>query len=175
MMSFIAGNLVGVVAVILSIIGLQQNTDKKFLFFQIVINLLYTLQYFLLNATAGLSICLINTIRCIVFYFYKKNKKNSIFIFLLFIVIYLFLGIYTLNKPFDIILMFGTVIYTYSLWQTKMEITRIGSLFSIISYIIYNIAVKAYSALILDFIDLISISVAIIRYDILKLFKRRVK
>ena len=114
-MSFIAGNLVGAVALILSVIGLQQNTDKKFLFFQIVINLLYTLQYFLLNATAGLSICLVNAIRCIIFYFYKKEEKSSIFPVLLFIAIYLFLGLYTLNKPFDIILMFGTIIYTYSL------------------------------------------------------------
>ena len=174
-MDFIAGNLVGAVALILSIIGLQQNTDRRFLFFQIIINLLYTLQYFLLNATAGLSICLINTIRCIIFYFYKKKKKSSIFIFLLFIAIYLFLGIYTFNKPVDIILMVGTAIYTYSLWQSKMKITRLGSLASIISYVIYNIAVRAYSALILDFIDFISISVAIIRYDILKLFKRSVK
>ena len=166
-MTFIVAQIVGVLALTLSIIGSQQNTDKKFLFFQILINVLYSLQYFLLNATAGLSICLINTIRCVIFYFCKKKEKSSILALSMFVILYLILGIYTANNLFDIVLMSGTIIYTYALWQLKMKVTRLGSFVSIASYIVYNVAVKAYSALILDFIDLISISVAIVRYDIL--------
>lgn len=167
-MAFAIAQLLGLIALMLSIVGLQQNTTRKFLFFQVLINVLYTLQYFLLGATTGLSMCLVNTIRCIVFYSNKKKDNQSIVIFLLFLVIYLFLGICAASSLFDVILIIGTLMYTYSLWQSKMKITRVGTLISIISYIIYNLAVSAYSALILDFIDFVSISIAIIRYDILQ-------
>ncbi|MDR0271910.1 MAG: YgjV family protein [Clostridiales bacterium] len=168
-MNFIVAQIAGAIALLLSVIGLQQNTGKRFLFFQILINLVYTLQYFFLGATVGLFICIINTIRCVVFYYYKKTqRKNSVIVLLVFITTYLITGVCTAGSFYDIILIAGTLMFTYSLWQSRMKITRAGSLISILTYIIYNITVKAYSALLLDFMDLISISIAIVRYDFLK-------
>jgi len=81
-MLFILAQVLGAFALICSIIGLQQKASKNFLFFQVLINVLYTLQYFCLNATAGLSMAFLNVIRCIILgcqQFFGQNIKRLIF------------------------------------------------------------------------------------------------
>ena len=85
---FIIAQIIGLIIVVLSIIGFQQKNGERFLFYQIIINILYVIQYILLEAFTGAVICTISIIRCIVFWKYKKeNKKTPIEFLILFIIL----------------------------------------------------------------------------------------
>lgn len=165
---FIIAQIIGLIIVILSLIGLQQKSGERFLFYQITINLLYVVQYILLGAITGAVICVISTIRCIIFWKYKKeNRKTPICFLILFIVLSIISSIITSTSIFDYILTIGTIIFTYALWQDNMKIMRIGSILSVLSYIVYNLIFRAYTAMILDGIDFFNLSIAIYRNDII--------
>lgn len=166
---FIIAQLIGLIIVILSLIGLQQKSGEKFLFYQIIISILYVLQYLLLGAITGALICTIAIIRCIIFWKYKKeNKKTPIYFLILFIILSIISSIITSTSIFDYILTIGTIIFTYALWQDNMKIMRAGSIICVLSYIVYNLIFKAYTAIILDAIDFFNLSVAIYKNDIKK-------
>ena len=166
---FIIAQLIGLIIVILSLIGLQQKSGEKFLFYQIIISILYVLQYLLLGAITGAVICTIAIIRCIVFWKYKKeNKKTPIHYLIIFILLSILSSIITSTSVFDYILTIGTIIFTYALWQDNMKIMRAGSIICVLSYIVYNLIFKAYTAIILDAIDFFNLSIAIYKNDIKK-------
>ena len=123
----------------------------------------------MLGAITGAAICTIAMIRCIVFWKYKKeNKKTPVCFLIIFILLSIISGIITSNNIFDYILTIGTIIFTYALWQDNMKIMRIGSILSILSYIVYNLIFRAYTAMILDGIDFFNLSIAIYKNDIKK-------
>lgn len=164
---FIIAQIIGLIIVVLSIIGLQQKNGERFLFYQIIINILYVMQYLLLEAITGAVICTISIIRCIVFWKYKKeNKKTPIQFLIIFIILSTISSIITSANIFDYILTIGTIIFTYALWQDNMKIMRVGSIISVTTYIIYNLIFKAYTALILDGIDFFNLTIAIYKNDI---------
>lgn len=166
---FIIAQLIGLIIVILSLIGFQQKNGEKFLFYQIIISILYVLQYLLLGAITGAVICTIAIIRCIVFWKYKKeNKKTPIYYLIIFILLSILSSIITSTSIFDYILTLGTIIFTYALWQDNMKIMRAGSIICVLSYIVYNLIFKAYTAIILDAIDFFNLSIAIYKNDIKK-------
>ena len=166
---FIIAQLIGLIIVILSLIGFQQKNGEKFLFYQIIISILYVLQYLLLGAITGAVICTIAIIRCVVFWKYKKeNKKTPIYYLIIFILLSILSSIITSTSIFDYILTIGTIIFTYALWQDNMKIMRAGSIICVLSYIVYNLIFKAYTAIILDAIDFFNLSIAIYKNDIRK-------
>lgn len=166
---FIIAQLIGLIIVILSLIGFQQKNGEKFLFYQIIISILYVLQYLLLGAITGAVICTIAIIRCIVFWKYKKeNKKTPIYYLIIFILLSILSSIVTSTSIFDYILTIGTIIFTYALWQDNMKIMRAGSIICVLSYIVYNLIFKAYTAIILDAIDFFNLSIATYKNDIKK-------
>ncbi|MBE5820758.1 MAG: YgjV family protein [Clostridiales bacterium] len=170
---FIIAQLIGLIIIFLSIIGLQQKKGERFLFYQTIINILYIVQYILLGAITGAVICTIAMIRCIIFWKYKKeNKKTPVCFLIIFILLSILSGIITSNNIFDYILTIGTIVFTYALWQDNMKIMRVGSLISVITYMIYNLIFKAYTAMILDGIDFFNLMIAIYNNDI-KNIKRK--
>ena len=62
----------GFLGITLWILSIQQKSGEKILLTQLISNLLYALQYFLLAAYSGFITYVLATFRC--FIFYKKNK-----------------------------------------------------------------------------------------------------
>lgn len=73
---FIIAQVIGGIVLILTVISIQFKTKEKILICQIIANTLIAIQYFLLNALTGGVVAIINTIRCIIFYYYKKKIKS---------------------------------------------------------------------------------------------------
>lgn len=65
---FIIAQMLGGIVLLLTVISVQQKTKERILMFQIIANILISVQYFLLNALTGGVVSTINIIRCIIFY-----------------------------------------------------------------------------------------------------------
>ncbi len=108
-------------------------------------NVVVAIQFFLLNAITGGIVSVINAIRCIVFYYYKrKDKKPSLMVLLIFEVIAVGSGIISWQDIWSIIPIIVTVIYTYGLWQDDIKIIRVTTAIAGLGWAIYNVIVMAY-------------------------------
>lgn len=161
---FITAQIIGGIVLILTVISIQFKTKEKILICQIIANILIAIQYFLLNALTGGVVSIINVIRCIIFYYYKKKNMKPSFVFLgIFIIIAILSGILTWQSTLSIIPIIAAIIFTYGLWQDNITITRICTGITAGNWTIYNIIVKAYAGAIQSVAECISSIIAIIR------------
>lgn len=162
---FILAQIIGGIVLILTVISVQFKTKEKILMCQIIANVLVSIQYFLLDALTGGVVAIINVIRCIIFYFYKKkNMKPSIVFLGVFIIVAVVSGILTWQSIYSIIPIIAAIVFTYGLWQDNIKITRICTAITAGNWSIYNIIVKAYAGAIQSVAECISAIIAMIRH-----------
>ena len=168
-LTFIIAQVFGIISIILNIIVVQFKSKEKILIGMIISNLVVAIQFFLLNAITGGIISLINVIRCIVFYLFKKeNKKPSVFVLLIFETIAIVSGIISWQNVWSILPIIATLTYTYGIWQDDVLKIKYISAITGFEWSIYDIIVRAYVGVIQGIIQMISAIVAIIRYDKVK-------
>lgn len=163
-MIFILAQICGVIALILTVISVQFKTKEKIVMCMIFPNLVVAVQYFLLNAITGGVVSIINAVRCIVFYYYKKkDKRPSIMVLLIFEIIAIISGITSWQNIWSLIPIFVTVIYTYGLWQDNVNIIRIAAGIAGLGWAIYNIIVMAYVGAIQEIAQLVSSIISLVK------------
>ena len=162
---YIVANIVGALAIIIWTMSIQNKDKKNILIYQIISNIFYSLQYFLLNAfTAGMT-NLLSMFRCLVFYFdEKKHGKISKFSFIIFALIIIIIGIVTYEGPISLIPIVGGLLYMYSIWQSNLNITRYIFIIAAIILTYYNFKVRAFVLVLGNILDIISGIISIIRF-----------
>ena len=162
---FILSQIVGFIAIICWVISVQLSKKSKIILFQTIANILYSVQYFLLNAIVAAFMNLVSFVRLSVFYTYEtKNKRVPFGIMLLFMLIIIVIGIFTVNTPLMLIPILATLFYTYSSWQDNMQKLRIIYIVVAIFWIYYNFTVGAYISLIGNTLEIISGISSLIKY-----------
>ena len=130
----------------------------------ILANIVVAIQFFLLDAITGGVVSIINAIRCIVFYIYKKkNMKPSIITLIVFEVIEIISGCFSWQNIWSLIPILLTTFYTYSIWQDNIELIRLATGIVGGGWAIYDVIVKAYVGVIQEIAQLISAIIAIYR------------
>lgn len=161
---FILAQICGVITLILTVISVQFKTKEKIVMCFIWANLVVAIQYFLLGAITGAIISIINAIRCIVFYFYKKkDRKPSIIVLIIFEIVAVISGSISWQNMWSLIPIIVTIIYTYGLWQDDITIVRITTGIAGFGWTIYNIVVRAYIGALQEIAQLISSIISLYR------------
>ena len=167
---FIFAQILGATALFILILSFQKNEKQSLLKYQIGSSIFFAAQYLCLQAYSG---CLIN-IACIIrnILFRKYTGKRIPIYYLLFIIcIMIVLSLFSYVGPISLLPCIACILYSCSLWQDNLRVTRIVEVISCSLYIIYNIKVLAYVGLISTIIELISALIAIYRFDIKKDYK----
>lgn len=168
-LEFILAQICGFFVLIFMVISVWFNENKKIIFFSIIANTFAAAQYFLLWALTGAVISIINTIRCIVFYYYKKkNLKPSLVILILFETVAIVSGAITWQNWWSLIPIIITVVYTYGIWQDKTFIIKLSTGIAGAGWLVYNTVVKAYVGALQGFLQFMSSIIAIIKDKIKK-------
>ncbi len=162
---FILSQIVGFIAIICWIISVQLSKKSKIILFQTIANILYSVQYFLLNAIVAAFMNLVSFFRLSIFYTYEtKNKKIPWWLMFLFMLIIIVIGIITVDTPLMLIPILATLFYTYSSWQNNMQKLRIIYIVAAIFWLYYNLTVGAYVSLIGNTLEIISGTSSLIKY-----------
>lgn len=163
-MKFIIAQTFGVIALILTIISIQFKTKEKIVMCSVLANIVVAIQFFLLDAITGGVISIINAIRCIVFYIYKKKDlKPSIITLIIFEIVAIISGCISWQNIWSLIPILVTVLYTYGLWQDNVKVIRITTGIVGGGWAIYDLIVKAYVGALQETSQLISAIIAIYR------------
>jgi hypothetical protein len=166
----IIANIVGIVAVIMFVLSYQFKTRKKIIFFNGASRVLYVLQYVLLFAFEGAVMDVVALIVTVLAErkdtkLLSKHKKLLIIICNLFIV---GVGLLLYKNIFSLLPIFGVLFETGALWFKKEKHIRILSFFGAPFWFAYNLVCGAYGSLIGNVMTMVSIGLAIFRYDIKK-------
>lgn len=160
----VLAQVIAIIALTMTFISYQQKNKKKFLFFQILASLSYSLQYFVLGALSGAITDLISLGKNVIFY--KDEEKGKITKFNVFItieIIVIICGIITYQNVFSLLPIFITIINTYGNWQKNLKVSYMIGFLNSILWIIYNVAVGAYVLIINCIIELIGSIIGIIK------------
>jgi hypothetical protein len=152
-----------IIIIILAICG-QQKKQTNFLFYQVITNALYTLQYALLSATTAVWICIICVLRTLIFYLYKKNNKQvPLWLFILILAAAIGSGLYTWENWLSVIPVIATIAYTYGQYHESLSITRKTTIFGDCLWIVYNLFCFAWVDIITKIVTIISIAIVMVR------------
>lgn len=166
----------GIVGMIFNLLVFQQKTHKRVLFCQFFAACTFCLNYLLLGALVGGLLNLVGALRAVVFFFKEKTHANSVGWLVAFIIAFAvsypltFLAFGTDVTPKNLIIeilpVIAMIIITVSLRLGSAKAVRFLSLFSSPMWLIYNIFTGSIGAIASEILNLISIIVGIIRFDI---------
>ena len=163
-MKFIIAQTFGIIALILTVISVQFKTKEKIVMCSVLANIVVAIQFFLLNAVTGGVISIINAIRCIVFYIYKKKDlKPSIITLIIFEIVAVVSGCISWQNIWSLIPILVTILYTYGLWQDNVKVIRITTGIVGGGWAIYDLIVRAYVGALQETSQLISAVISIYR------------
>lgn len=164
----ILAQISGVLAVIIFLLSFQFKTRKNIITVNVISRVLYISQYILLGAVEGAALDFTGAISS-VFAKYKNKPVVNAYKKLILVATNLLLiviGVLLYKNIFSLFAIFGIVLEITALWITKEKSIRLLSLASAPFWLIYNFANKAYGSVLGNILVMISIVIAIIRYDI---------
>ncbi len=169
MLTYIA-NAIGVLAVAAFVLSYQQKTRRGIIICNIISRVLYVLQYILLFAFEGAILDILGMIASVLAQkrdtaFIKKHLKAVIITVDITIVA---AGLLLYKNPYSLLPMLGVLLHTGAFWLTKEKSIRKMSIAGSPFWFVYNVYSKAYGSAFGDMLTMISIGVAILRYDIFK-------
>lgn len=165
-MNFILTQLFGGVALILVVISYLLKSKVCFLGIQIIANIFYGLSFIFSNAiVAGIN-SFVSILRVLLLYYYARKNKNAPieWIFIL-SSLYLLVGVIFFNSYYDIVVMITPILFTIAMWLKNMQFVRLMLLIPNVILAIYAILFRAYTTAVLNFIELITIIIALIKYS----------
>lgn len=161
----ILAQFIGVIAILIDLYSIQKKDKKNILKIQIISTTAYAIQYSLLKAFSGVIPDVVTIIRNVIFIKYGENKtRSSKIILIAFILLILILGIITYIDYFSIIPIGLSIIYTLVAWQNNTKLIRISYILCAVLWIVYNIHICAYIAIVGNLFAIISGIISINKY-----------
>ena len=98
----------------------------------------------------------------------KKNKSTSNIVLIIFAILSIILTKVFYQNPIDLLPCVLTVITIYTVGSRNTKITRLGSLFASVCWIIYAIAFKSWFVIICESYLAICTTIELIKYNLKK-------
>ncbi|MBR2884324.1 MAG: YgjV family protein [Clostridia bacterium] len=162
--------MVGLFAVMSFLLSYQQKTRKNIIVWNVTSRCLYIAQYIMLGAFEGAVLDVLGTISSVV----AQNKDKKLirkYLKLFVIVINLIIlvaGLFLYENIFSLFPIIGVILHTSAFWISEEKTIRRMSFGGSPFWLVYNLTSCAYGSAIGDVLTMISIGIAIYRYDIKK-------
>ena len=156
--------ILSIIGMALTVFSFQMKTKKQILMMQTAGSAFYLVSYFLLQSWAAVLLNVVFLIRNIVFYFKDKKWASHciwLYVILLLVVIAGALGYQTW---WDLVPIVGSIFGTIAAYMKRENLFRIFKLGDAPCWLIFNISIPSIGGIIGDSINVISITVGLIRY-----------
>ena len=162
--------VVGIFAVVMFVLSYQLKSRRGIIAMNAGSRILYVLQYILLGAFEG---ALMDVTAFLVSLLCAKSqsgfiKKHFTLTVILANIAIVAVGLSVYQNIFSLLPIFGVIFETLGLWLKDERHIRIVSLLGAPFWLAYNLICLAYASALGNAFTIVSILVAIVRYDILK-------
>ena len=166
----IVSQIIGFLAVASFLLSYQLKKRKDIILCNVLSRCLYILQYILLGAFEGAVLDVLGAISSVIaakkhLPFIKKHTRIFVVCMDLIIVA---AGLLLYVNPFSLLPIAGVLLHTTAFWINDEKIIRRVSLLGSPFWMIYNFSCLAYGSAVGDFLTMVSIVIAMIKYRNLK-------
>lgn len=162
------GLVFGIIGFICMLLSIYNNKKEKILKLLKLKAIFYSLQYLCLGAMSGCISMVLAIFRSDLIRLKERNPKYSKIIFTILISLYIANSILTYETNLDYLTIVGNVIYLGTLWFFKDIGIKIGTIFSVSIWMVYNYLVGAYIGTLSDLI----VGILAIHY-VIKYYKKK--
>ena len=160
--------ITGVLAVASYLLSYQFKKRKHIILVNATSSCLYVLQYILLGALEGAALDILSAINTFVA---GRKDKGFVARHTMMVIIFLNLsfcvaGIWLYEDIFSLFPIAGAILQTSAFWITNERTIRLISVLGAPFWLVYNIANEAYGSAVGNILAIISLLIAIYRYDI---------
>ena len=174
----IIAQIVGIFGMVANFLSFQQKKQKRVVLFQFFAALLFAINFLMIKAYVGALLNVVGVIRALVFVNREKLKAEHPAWLIFFIVAFssAYPLVFTVFKKepslknfiIEILPVIAMILSTVSFRLTKAKDIRRFGLFSSPMWLIYNVFCFSIGAIVSEILNLISIIVGIIRFDLKK-------
>ena len=160
----IIGQIIGIVAMVITAISYQVNTKKSLLFIQTLATAATCISYLFLGASSGFLLNIVCIMRNIFFYFQKEGTKGiyiSTSVFMAFMAV---LGAFSWQGPISLLIIIALVVNTFFLSLGKPQVLKYSILLTSSMILIYNVYVFTIGGILNESIAIASAAVGIFRF-----------
>lgn len=165
MLEFILAQILGGIALILVCIGYFLKTKSAFMIIQTIANFFYASAFFVVGAYVGAGLVIISLFRCIYLYIAeKKSFKYTLYFLPIFVVMYITITIVFWKNFFDFMPLIASTFFTIGFTIKNLQAMRYFLIIPNAVLVVYNILTTTYTSALLDFIEIIVIIFAIVKF-----------
>lgn len=161
----ITAQIIGLIALVCSLLSFQQKKRNRIMIFQMTASLLFSAQLFMLGAVTGGCLDLISFTRSLIFSKNDKKWASSPAWLGVFIGVMIITGVMTWESAWSLLPTAGSVLSTAALWMKSEKRIRLISLSAGPCWLAYNIANGAYTGALNEILAMTSIVIALVRHD----------
>jgi len=166
----IIANIIGIAAVAMFVLSYQLKTRRGILFLNAGSRVFYVLQYLLLGAFEGAVLDIVALLVSVLAQrkdsgWLKKHPGLTVLGANLFVVA---MGLLFYKDIFSLLPILGVLFETGALWLNRERQIRFVSFFGAPFWLAYNLIFAAYGSAVGNVLTMVSIGIAIVRYDILR-------
>lgn len=161
--TYMIGQALGVVAIVLGFVSYQMKTQKQLLVMQIITCVVFCVHYMLIGAVSGMSLNAVCALRNIVYYYRNKRNDTSLIWPSIFAVILGIIGILTWEAWYSVFVFSGLIINTLCLAFTDPQKVRKSILVTSPLVIIYDVFALSIGGIVYESVAIISSVIGIIR------------
>lgn len=165
--------IIGFLGMAANFLSFQFKKHKHILLLRTTNEALFIAQYFLLGAFSGAYLNIVGCVRNILFTRQVAKGKSTLVTTIIFSVLFTAFGILTFDGFKSVMLILAKVLSTIAYGNKNTTIIRTVSFVTHVSYLFYNIAVFSLAGAISDGILLVSLGIAIVRFDLIPHFSKK--
>lgn len=170
--NFWLAQILGLIALIFVCISYNTNNKKHFLFYQILANIFYASSFLSLNVIVGGINTIISIIRVTCLYFIeKKNNDYPKYLYFIFAISYLTLGILFFESYLDILAIISYEIFNLAMFCKNINKVRYLMILPNVMIVIYNILNQTFTNAILDLVEIAVLCCSIYKFRKYKIDK----
>ncbi len=162
-------NGIGVLAVLLFVLSYQLKNRRSIILCNVLSRGLYVVQYLLLGAFSGAVLDILGMIVSLIAQ--KKDvpaiQRRLPLVILLTDLTVLGVGLLLYESLFSLLPILGVLLHTGAFWMTRERSIRRISFLGSPFWLAYNLHSRAFGSAVGDIITMVSIAVAVVRYDLL--------
>lgn len=164
----LAAQAVGILAVITFLLSYQQKKRGNIIMLNAASRVLYIVQYIMLGAFEGAALDILGTVSSIAAQNKDKGfiKKQVRLTCIAVNALILAVGLLLYKNIFSLFPIMGVLLHTSAFWLSDEKTIRRVSFLGSPFWLVYNLASNAYGSALGDALTMLSIGIAIYRYDI---------
>lgn len=169
-MNFYLSQIFAFIALVLVVIGMQQNTNRKIILWRIVSAISTLIGFLFFGSVAGIIICTVGILRGLLALYltYKPNKKTKIIGSIILVLLLILLNIVFWVDYKNIFSLLVGILLIYAFMQEKSKNIRLWVAIATAINVVFTIIILNPMQIAIEVFALTSTLIAIFRYDIVK-------